>query len=360
MPSIKGLPRHCQAAQAAVEIAAECGTLVDVSTCILYGRHDNGRDIRTLRDTPMLPTDIKSPGQLLSTALAVELLNSKHYAELAERMRHYGKHVSTELFERLDSESQERAQQISDWAELEEVALTEFTGELEWEDPLMATTYDAEARDPYRSTPYKALAYAAHNADRAFYLYTHICAITADPQTERYASILAGDALNRSRLLQSRRRRAYHKEQRGPWQQQLDAALSLREVSQLHEVAGRIQQRLTDLLDALGKHYEDLLPVAAHTRRIMEQSQQQVMAGSTQIEIPAPPYDLDKLGDNLHEDMLLIFTESERAFSFYDTVISHAFDEEIMLAAQELSEAALHCMESIRAAQRKHGVEPAT
>ena len=307
----------------------------------------------------MLPTDITSPGKLLSTALEVECLNTKHYADLAERMQHYGKHTTTELFERLASESQQREQQITEWAELEGVTLTKLDEELVWQDPLMPTTYDAEARDPYRSTPYKALAYAAHNTDRAFHMYTYVCATTEDPQTERYASILASDALNRSRLLQSRRRRAYHNEGSGPWQKQLDAALSLTEVAHLYAISVRVQQRLTHLLDTLGEHYADLLPLAEHTRGIMEHCEQQVVEVSIDIEIPPPPYDLDKTGINLHEDMLLIFTESERAFSFYDTVIAHAFDEEIMLAAQGLSESALHCMEAIRTVQRHHGVLPA-
>jgi len=46
-------------------------------------------------------------------------------------------------------------------------------------------------------------------------------------------------------------------------------------------------------------------------------------------------------------------------FSFYGTIIAHTFNAEIMLTAQELSKAALHCMESIRVVQRKHGIQPA-
>lgn len=307
----------------------------------------------------MLPTDIKSPGQLLSAALAMKRLNGKHYAELAERMRHYGKHETVELFERLVKEGLEREKQIVEWAELEGIELSEFTDKIVWEDPLMPTTYDAEARDPYRSTPYKALAYAAHNADRAFNMYTHISAIAEDPETERYAQILAGDALNRARLLQSRRRRAYQLEQRGPWQKMLDLALTLTTDGELYAFSVDVHQRLLNLLDVMCRHYKDLCPLADKVRVNQELCRQQADDAVAPAAVPPPPYDLTTIGNNLHEDMLLTFSEFERAFTFYDTVIGHAFDEDIMLAAQDLSESALHYLEAIRAVQEKHGIQPA-
>jgi len=307
----------------------------------------------------MLPTDINNPGELLGVALETERVAAQHYADLATRMSHYGKHICTELFERLTGESREREQQIIDWAELEGIALPEVAETVVWEDPLMPTTYDAEARDPYRSTPYKALAYAAHNADRAFNIYTHIAASTEDVKTEHYAQILANDALNRSRLLQSRRRRAYHKERQGPWQKQLDAALSLTEVAHLHAVGAAIQERLGNLLSTMSQHYEGLQPIVEHCRQVKARCEQQMTDVAAPIDVPPPPYDLDQIGTNLHQDMLLLFAESERAFNFYDIVIGHAFDEEIMLVAQELSESALECMEAIRAVQTEHGVQPA-
>jgi len=308
----------------------------------------------------MLPTDINAPGELLSTAIAVEREAIRHYAEMAARMRRYGNNESVELFERLSQESREREQTIADWAKLENVELAELDEALVWEDPLMPKTYDAEARDPYRSTPYKALAYAAHNTDRAFYLYSHIAAIAEDPQTERYAQILASDALNRSRLLQSRRRRAYHTEQRGPWQKELDAALSLKTVGKLYAVAAGIEQRLTGLLVAMEKHYDDLLPITEQSRQSEQQCLQKLDPGRSPIAVPEPPYNMDVIGEQLHEDALLLFTESERAFNFYDTVMSHAFDEDIMLVAQRLSESALERLEAIREMQRKHGIQSET
>jgi len=308
----------------------------------------------------MLPTDINAPGQLLSTAIAIEREAIKHYGDMAVRMRRYGNNESVSLFERLSEESREREQTIAEWAELENIELAEIKEALVWEDPLMPKTYDAEARDPYRSTPYKALAYAAHNTDRAFNLYTHIAAIAEDPQTERYAQILAGDALNRSRLLQSRRRRAYHTEQRGPWQKQLDAALSLKTVGKLYAVAAGIEQRLTGLLVVMETHYDDLPPITEQSRQSAQQCLQKLDPGRSPIAVPEPPYNMDIIGEKLHEDALLLFTESERAFNFYDTVMSHAYDEDIMLVAQKLSESALARLEAIREMQRQHGIQPAT
>ncbi len=305
----------------------------------------------------MQPTDIKSPGQLLAAALAAERDANRHYADLAARMRHFGNQESTALFERLADEGREREQKILEWAELERVQMPEFTEPVAWEDPLMPTTYDAEARDPYRSTPYKALAYAAHNTDRAFHLYTHISATAGDPHTESYAKILAGDALNRSRLLQSRRRRAYHLEHRGERQRQLDTALRLKTLTELHAVAAGIEARLADLLGAMAEYYADLAPVAEQSRETAARCQAHLdKAGVAAVE-PDDPCDTSNIAKDLHQDMLLIFTVSERAFNFYDTVMGHAYDEAIMLEAQYLSEAALTRMEAIREVQRRDGIE---
>jgi len=306
----------------------------------------------------MLPTDIQSPGQLLGIAIALAREAVRHYGDLAKRMSHYGNNESVELFERLESESRERKNQLVELTQLEDIALVEMNEPVTWEDPLMPTTYDAQARDPYRSTPYKALAYAAHNTDRAFHLYTHISATTTDPQTEHYAKILASDALNRSRLLQSRRRRAYHTEQRGPWQKQLDAALSLKTAAELYAVSAGIEKRLADLLTTMAKHYEELMPISKSAHETVELCQQHLTDDLPATVTPPPPYNMDHIGQDLHQDILLIFTESERAFSFYDAVMAHAFEEDIMLIAQDLSESALLRLEAIREVQQKHGIEP--
>jgi len=301
----------------------------------------------------MLPTDIQSPSQLLGAALAAEREAIKHYADMAARMRHYGSHDAQALFERLVDEGRERESQIAQWAELEHIELPEFDEPVAWEDPLMPTTYDAEARDPYRSTPYKALAYAAHNTDRTFHLYSYIAATTDDPQTERYAKILAGDALNRSRLLQSRRRRAFHNEHRGHRQRQLDTAMGLKSLSELFAVAAGIEARMAEALEVIAKHYKDLAPVAAQSRATEARCQAHLVEAGMPAVAADDPLDTSDIGQDVHQDMLMIFTESERAFSFYDTVMSHAYSEEIMLEAQHLCEAAMVRMEAIREAQQK-------
>jgi rubrerythrin len=307
----------------------------------------------------MLPIDIQTPGQLLSAAIAVESESIKHYADMAARMQYYGKKETVELFERLARESLQRKDQIVEWAELEGIELTELAEKVVWEDPLMPTTYDAEARDPYRSTPYKTLAYAAHNADRAFHLYIHIAAMTEDQQTETYAKTLANDALNRSRLLQSRRRRAYHTEHRGLWQQQLDSALDVKSIADFYATAASVEQRLVELLIAMGHHYEELTHIAHQSGKTAERCKQKLANAESPSATPAPAYDMATIGENLHHDTLIIFTESERAFNFYDTIMAHAYDEEIMLAAQSLSESALLRLEAIRDMQHKRGIQPA-
>jgi hypothetical protein len=66
------------------------------------------------------------------------------------------------------------------------------------------------------------------------------------------------------------------------------------------------------------------------------------------------------MGTDLQQDILMIFAESERTFNFYDTVMAHAYDEDIMLEAQFLSEAALARLEAIRKLQQSSGIEQTT
>jgi hypothetical protein len=304
----------------------------------------------------MRPIDIQSSGQLLGVARALESDAVSHYHDMATRMEHYGNEDAWAWFEQLERESRERVSKIQEWAELEGIELIAPGDAVIWEDPAGSTTYDAESRDPYRSSAYKALAYAGHNMDRSFNLYTNVAATTTDEQTERCADILANDALNRSRLLQTRRRRAYQNEQRGPWQQQLDAALQLRTSIELYAVAAAIERRLADLLATLAEHHEDLLHIAEHSEAAVEKCQQELSNGTVAEVAPPPPYNMENVGKDLHQDVLLIFTESERAFNFYDTVMVHARDEAIMLAAQQLSEAALTRLQAIHKVQHKHGI----
>jgi len=307
----------------------------------------------------MLLPDIQSPGQLLAAALAVEREAVRRYGAMAERMRHYENHEANELFERLAHEGREREKQLIEWAKLEQLELVEYTEPITWNDPLMPTTYDAEARDPYRSTPYKALAFAAHNTDRIFHLYTYISANAEDPQTERYARILAGDALNRTRLLTSRRRRAFHTERRGPRQRQFDDALHLTTLVELHAVSANIEARLTNLLAAMTEHYRDLAQVTEQSRETKERCQRLLIAAGEPVVSSDAAYEVEHIGKDLQQDILMAFAESERAFSFYDTVMAHAYDEAIMLEAQHLSESALTRLEAIRQLQANRGVEPA-
>ena len=109
----------------------------------------------------------------------------------------------------------------------------------------------------------------------------------------------------------------------------------------------------------MAKHYEDLLPIAKNSHETAAHCHLHLTDGTSPTVTPPPPYNMDQIGQDLHQDILLIFTESERAFSFYDAVMAHAFEEDIMLIAQELSESALLRLEAIREVQQKYGLQPA-
>jgi len=81
-----------------------------------------------------------------------------------------------------------------------------------WRDPSVSTAYNEEARDPFYSSPYKALAFAVHNEEIAFRFYTHVAANSENKSVREYAEILAREELGHAALLRAERRYAYHAE----------------------------------------------------------------------------------------------------------------------------------------------------
>ena len=129
----------------------------------------------------MLGTDIQSTAELVSIALAAEREAVQRYSELASQMRQYGNDEAGALFERMADEERAHEKQLAEWATLSELAIMTDVGPVRWEDPGVATIYDAEAKDPDRCTPYKALAFAVHNEERAFRFYSYVAANSKDP-----------------------------------------------------------------------------------------------------------------------------------------------------------------------------------
>ncbi|MFZ0468035.1 MAG: ferritin family protein [Thiogranum sp.] len=285
----------------------------------------------------------------MSIALCAEHEAVRRYTRLAADMHSYGNEEAASLFERMVDEEQEHERLIEAWARAEGIALRADIGPVVWEDPQVATDYDSEATDPARSTPYRALAFAAHNEERAFRYYTHVAANAVDESVREYAEILAREELGHAALLRSMRRRAWHTErENGREEPHIDPA-AIHSLADLLAVAASMEQCLADTVSALSDDYPALEAVSADIQRsLAEIAAQRQSAGEPGQAIEAT---LDSVKSYTAKTaasrndavtaLRQLCSDSDRCFAFYDFVVTHTQDEAVLQAAQRRSESAL-------------------
>jgi len=297
----------------------------------------------------MLTTDVQTASDLMSIALQAEHEAIRHYTLLAEAMRKQGNQEATSLFERIIEEERGHESLIEEWAKLEGVELHTNIGPIVWEDPQVSTNYDREAIDPVHSTPFRALAFAVHNEERAFRFYTQVAATAEDETVRKYAEILAQEELGHAALLRTMRRRAWHAEQEARHEEPDIDPSAVQTLADLLAVARSAERCLADNLAALGKTRPELNQLGntmRHTLKDIEARQKTIekpgekAARAIQAieayksKTASTPVDPDALLERLS-------TDTDRCFAFYDAVVTHAKDEAVMLAAQKLSESIL-------------------
>lgn len=302
----------------------------------------------------VLSTNVKTPSDLMSIALQAEREAIRRYSLLAAKMREGDNQSAAELFERMVAEEQEHESLLLEWMAQEGIKENPDTPAISWQDPNISTTYNEEARDPYQSSPYRALAFAVHNEEIAFRFYTHVAANSENKKVREYAEMLAREELGHAALLRAERRRAYHAERK----------------------ANKVEPRLNPKV----VHNEaDLLAVAIHIDHFLVAEMTEVadylpeinaLVGEIKMKINTNESALHELainkkqlpGEGIFSNLAEIKTYNDymgesittqklriqrlcaccdRSFAFYDAVVASTADEAVMLAAQKLSSLAL-------------------
>jgi len=292
---------------------------------------------------------MKTVGDLLSVALGAERETARRYARLAVAMQEHGNREAAGLFERLTEQEQEHAHRIEEWAKLEGIRLRSDSESLTWEDPQVPTDYDNEAVDPAHSSPYRALAFAVHNEERAFRFYTHVAAMTDNDALREHAETLACEELGHAALLRAMRRRAWHAEREIGRDEPTVEPGAVHCLADLLAVAASLEYCLENTASALSGHYPGLQPLnAALQRELTEIEAQRKTAGPPGAAVAVA---IESIGDYvkktnaLHADANIALqrlgADSDRCFAFYDAVVAHTQNEDVMLTAQQLSASAL-------------------
>jgi rubrerythrin len=159
----------------------------------------------TLKSTPPV---VESAEELMALAYAMEEEAARRYRELAARMRLRRESRLAALFDFFADVEDKHATQIGDHS-LATGGPSRDAGRIRWEVP---ENFDEEAGSSRLLTPYRALAVAVRNEERAFRFYSYVAAGAPDDRTRKIAEELAKDELGHAWLLRRERRKAYREE----------------------------------------------------------------------------------------------------------------------------------------------------
>lgn len=152
------------------------------------------------------PPTVRALGDLLAMARAIEQEAVRRYRVLADRMRLRGADELARLFDFLSGIEDKHVAAVDRWA-------AELTGgevaplPVGWEVP---ESFDEEEGASRLLTPYRALAVAVRNEDRAFAFYSYVAAHAASERIQEAAETLAKEELEHAILLRRERRKAFH------------------------------------------------------------------------------------------------------------------------------------------------------
>ena len=306
--------------------------------------------------TTMLSTDIHSTAELISIALAAEREAIRRYTDLAREMHEYGNEEVGALFERMIDEEQEHERLLSEWAELAGITISTDIGPIRWQDPGVATIYDSDAVDPDQSIPYKALAFAVHNEERAFRYYSYVAANSKNPDVQSYAETLAREELGHAALLRAQRRHAWHVQRSKHETEPSIAPGTIYSMPDLLAATACIEECMADLIEVAIKEYPDLEAMAANTRAMLSTTEKALHEGDAPgVEVittlkSIASWRTRKLApvEDTPDALQRLSMACDRSFSFYDSVMVSAQDESVMLMAQRLSSHALDRISELR------------
>ncbi len=301
----------------------------------------------------MLPSNVKTSSDLMSIALQAEREAIRRYSHLAARMREAKNEVVAALFERMVLEEQEHERLLLEWMAQEGIDENPEITPVKWSDPNISTTYDDEARDPYQSSPYRALAFAVHNEEIAFCFYTQVAAESENETVCQYAEILAREELGHAALLRAERRLAYHAERKASTVEPRLDPKAVHNEADLLAAAIHIDYYLVDEMNKVAENSPEIESLARETRLQISSNENALNDDLSKQISPGEEINknLKQLGsynaymkkndDSPDSRLKRLCACCDRSFAFYDAIVEMADDENVMLTAQKLTSSAL-------------------
>jgi rubrerythrin len=159
--------------------------------------------------------NLGSIDELFALASAMEREAAARYAELAREMQRQNRSDLAAVFTELAAAERDHVESIARWSQSRSGKEPD-PALVRWEAP---GTFDAETAAEIRNsrlmTPYRALATAVRNEERAFAFWSYIAAFAQEPEVKKAAEVMAREELGHVSALRKERRRAYHREHEG-------------------------------------------------------------------------------------------------------------------------------------------------
>lgn len=206
-------------------------------------------------DPGLDPVDMAT---LADIAKAIERESVRQYTWLAEVMERRGEPATAAAFRTMLEEERRHVAAVERWAAATVDTPPRVAGPaVEWQLPEdLAGAWD-EVSGSALLTPYRAFAVAVENEQRAFAFYAYLAANADDANVRTEAERLGAEELRHAALFRRWRRRAYHRERRGPPPEphRIESVAQLRDFLTQHEAAingtGPGQKSLEVLADEL-------------------------------------------------------------------------------------------------------------
>lgn len=275
--------------------------------------------------------EVQSLEELVGIANAIEVEAVARYTQLARLMDQRGEHETAATFREMREIETRHVEAVEQWAAKldQKIPVPErFTWRLP---PEIAASWD-EAQHSSLLTPYRALAIAVTNEERAFAHYAYLAAQASDPEVRRQAEAMAREELAHAAELRVKRRLAYHREHPAggmpaPHKVETLSAFGMLQ-RQLEEAAAAHHERIATKLESIGDTASAALvaDLARSEHRLADQDAP-AFAVAARIREGAPGSSRALLRSALQP--------LERMSETYEDLIAHAGREDLLRAAQE-------------------------
>lgn len=273
---------------------------------------------------------VKTLAELVGLANAIEQEAVDRYSLLAETMEKRGEHETAATFRGMCELERKHIERVEHWASRlgESVPLAR---DFRWLLPHDIAASWEEAQNSTLLTPYRALAIAVTNEERAFALYAYISAQAAETEVARQAEVMAREELAHAAELRIRRRAAYRREHPGGAREVTARVETLAEFTALRQrleaEAVSIHRAVAELLDRAGD------PASAKLLTALSEREGKIILGGRVIE----PANVEGLPRSASPDALLrvALKPLEQMSEIYEDLFSHAPGDEMLAAEQK-------------------------